>query len=229
MIHYLVFLSEIALVTASIVPQFTVQDSTLHTLDSPVKVPVELGVMSRCPDAALCENLFDRVLQKVSDKMELSLRYVAKLDPSETEFGVRCMHGPDECAGNVQQLCVAKYSPSVWWEYIRCQNFEGREKIGKPALALKCAAAVSIDWATSDVGRCAGRDGSGRGAEGIKLLQENVVLTKQADITKSCTVVINSQKVCIHDSIWKECENGHTDRDFAEQIKDAYNLLNNDD
>lgn len=93
------------------------------------------------------------------------------------------MHGPEECAGNVQQLCVAKYSPSLWWEFIHCQNFEGREIIGQPALALKCAAAVNIDWHASGVGRCAGLDGSGKGAEGIKLLQENVALTRKSGIT----------------------------------------------
>jgi hypothetical protein len=46
------------------------------TLD--VKVPVQLGVMSRCPDALLCENVFDQVLKKVADKVDLSLLFVAK-------------------------------------------------------------------------------------------------------------------------------------------------------
>lgn len=43
-----------------------------------VKVPVQLGVMSRCPDALLCENLFTQVIDKVADKADLSLVYVAK-------------------------------------------------------------------------------------------------------------------------------------------------------
>lgn len=82
MIHHLTALSlcsAVALVAAP--PPLAVQvdvDSSQHTFDSGFKVPVELGVMSRCPDATLCENLFDRVLQKVSDKMDLTLRYVAK-------------------------------------------------------------------------------------------------------------------------------------------------------
>ncbi|KAK2466203.1 hypothetical protein APHAL10511_001845 [Amanita phalloides] len=206
----------------------TLQGDVRYTAIPDTKVPVQLGVMSRCPDALLCENIFTSVLQKVSDKVDLSLRYIAKLDPSEPVFGVKCMHGPEECAGNVQQLCMAEYSPSNWWEFIHCQNFEGRGKIGQPALAVKCAAALDIDWNGSEVGRCAGRDGSGTGEQGVKLLQESVKLSAKSNLTKSCTVVINHEKVCVHDGIWKECENGHSVLDFVRQIKDAYELLNED-
>lgn len=163
-----------------------------------VKVPVQLGVMSRCPDALLCENAFNQVLKKVSDKMDLSLVYVAKyvlrcwlgnlrllafrLDSSEPDFGVKCMHGAEECAGNVQQLCVAKYEPTFWWEFVQCQNYEGRQNIGNPALALKCARVTGIDWETSKAGKCAGLDGSGRGAEGVGLLKESLALGQKLGI-----------------------------------------------
>jgi hypothetical protein len=43
-----------------------------------VKVNVVLGVMSRCPDALLCESVFDEVLKHVSHKVDLSLTYLAK-------------------------------------------------------------------------------------------------------------------------------------------------------
>jgi hypothetical protein len=43
-----------------------------------VKVPVHLGVMSRCPDALLCETVFNRVLERVAEKIDLSLTYVAE-------------------------------------------------------------------------------------------------------------------------------------------------------
>jgi len=43
-----------------------------------VRVPVQLGVMSRCPDALLCESVFNAVLKEVADKVDLSLVYIAK-------------------------------------------------------------------------------------------------------------------------------------------------------
>lgn len=201
--------------------------SIQNTFTNNLRVPVVLGVMSRCPDALLCETLFDKVIPKVADKIDLSLAYVAKLNSSEPEFGVTCLHGRDECAGNVQQLCAAKYTPmKTWWEFVTCQNYEGKNKIGRPDVALKCARTAKMDWSGSEVGRCAGLDGSGTGAEGVQLLQESIKDTEALAIIKSCTIMINGEKVCVHDGTWKDCENGHETRDFIRQIEAEYRKLN---
>lgn len=47
------------------------------TLDA-VKVQVILGVMSRCPDALVCENTWDQVLTKVKEKVDASMIYIGK-------------------------------------------------------------------------------------------------------------------------------------------------------
>lgn len=54
--------------------QSTIADNSLNV----IKVPVQLGVMSRCPDALLCEATFNDVLAQVWDKVDLSLVYIAK-------------------------------------------------------------------------------------------------------------------------------------------------------
>lgn len=54
--------------------QSTIADNSLNI----IKVPVQLGVMSRCPDALLCEAIFNDVLAQVWDKVDLSLVYIAK-------------------------------------------------------------------------------------------------------------------------------------------------------
>lgn len=56
---------------------FLFQEPTFVPTDN-VKVPVHLGVQSRCRDALLCENIFDTVLKRVSPKIDLSLVYVGK-------------------------------------------------------------------------------------------------------------------------------------------------------
>lgn len=134
------------------------------------------------------------------------------------------MHGPYECSGNVQQLCVSQYLSSVdWWEFVQCQNAQGRYKLGTPESALECARSTNIDWLGSGAGNCAGLDGSGKAEEGVQLLRESVKLTNSLGIQsvfptsympfnllsvyrKSCTVVINGKKVCVRDGTWKECE-----------------------
>ncbi|KAH9482639.1 hypothetical protein JR316_0004739 [Psilocybe cubensis] len=159
--------------------------------------------------------------------MDLSLVYVASINDSEPDFGVSCLHGPEECAGNVQQLCVNKYAPfSNWWEFVKCQNFQGRYNIGTPEVALKCATTAGIDWQMSGAGECAGLDGSGKALEGVDLLRKSTLLGKELKITKSCTVLISGRAVCVHDGTWKDCENGHTISDFVRQIEDEYKKLN---
>ena len=55
----------------------TVQSALDHGyVTQDLKVPVVLGVMSACPDAILCESVFDRVLQQVGNKVELSLTFL---------------------------------------------------------------------------------------------------------------------------------------------------------
>lgn len=182
---------------------FEVQTSSDHTT-ADVKVPVILGVMSQCPDAILCESVFNRALEHVADIIDLTLSFIGRyvflgripqayltavmlrclrVNQSEPDFGVTCMHGPDECAGNVQELCAMKYTPtSVWWRFVQCQNHQGRYEVGKPETALKCANATGIDWKTSGVGECAGLDGSGRATEGVDLLRESVLATQRIGI-----------------------------------------------
>lgn len=150
-----------------------------------------------------------------------------RINSSERDYGVTCKHGPVECAGNVQQLCAARYEEfSRWWSFVHCQNYNARNGIGTPEIALKCAKAAKIDWENGGTGRCAGMDGHGKGLEGILLLQESVRTTSALGITyvsqykgrmleiltylmtarRSCTILINGRQVCIHDETWKECE-----------------------
>lgn len=94
------------------------------------------------------------------------------------------MHGSDECAGNVQQLCVAKHTPMrTWWEFVMCQNYQGRNRIGSSDVALRCARTAGVDWEESGVGQCVGWDGSGTGDEGVQLLQDSIRVTESLGIT----------------------------------------------
>lgn len=73
-------------------------------------------------------------------------------------------------------------SPSAFWEFVQCQNYQGLEKIGQPETALKCASTAQIDWVNSGVGDCAGLDGSGKAKEGVRLLQNSVNVTEELGI-----------------------------------------------
>ena len=77
MLPVLVLLGILCVSTQAAINPLKVQDSPDVLLTKHVKVPVVLGVMSRCPDALLCEAVWDRVLQRVADKVDISLSFIA--------------------------------------------------------------------------------------------------------------------------------------------------------
>ncbi|GAA6023315.1 hypothetical protein JCM10207_006231 [Rhodosporidiobolus poonsookiae] len=91
-------------------PHFATTNST--------PVHLQLAVMSRCPDAQLCEAVFDRVLEQrtdvqgdkvlVGELVDVELVFIARPNSTAT-YGVTCMHGDLECRGNIQELCAAKH------------------------------------------------------------------------------------------------------------------------
>lgn len=68
--------------------------------------------MSRCPDAHACEASSDRVFGSrssqgvIRDLVQPELVFIGKLNNESVPFGVDCMHGSQECRGNVQTLCM---------------------------------------------------------------------------------------------------------------------------
>ncbi|KAL1413392.1 hypothetical protein Q8F55_001154 [Vanrija albida] len=121
------------------------------------RVPVRLHVMSRCPDARRCEAVFEEVVKTegIDDKIDLTLGMLGKLNP-EAEYGVECMHGDLECAGDAHQLCLVENLPlAQWYAVLSCMNFgHFPGAIGQLAFTRKCVEASGVDWWGSGVGRC---------------------------------------------------------------------------
>ncbi|GAA5872462.1 hypothetical protein JCM1840_006069 [Sporobolomyces johnsonii] len=219
------------------------------------RVPLTLGVMSKCPDAEICETVMDRVLdthtggiagggrdEVVGDLVDLALVFIAKEQKNET-YGVSCMHGELECKGNVQQLCaIEHWGKEVnktnegdaelrttrqekkwgdWWDFIQCMNYGPRSRIGDRAAAKECASVVGRDW-NDEMHRCVATNGT----EGAHLLRHSLRAAQSLGITRSCTVMLNGRKICIHDGVWKDCDAGHEVGDFVRQITDEWKKLN---
>lgn len=190
------------------------------------RVPVTLGVMSRCPDALLCEATLDKTFQKTWDLISLDLTFIAKENTSDVDYGVTCMHGVEECAGNIQELCAIRLSQDQqqWWTFVQCLNFEGRSKIGNVDLAQKCAGVAKIRW--DDEEEEVGMQTCINGDTGKEFLIESLTQSQELGITTSCSIIITGKVRCIHDGDWKSCETGHTPQEFEEFIRKEYNRLN---
>ena len=64
--------------TSALFIQGTSDQECLHCSLSYVKVPLTLGVMSRCPDAIRCESVIDDVLKQVASKVDISLSFIGR-------------------------------------------------------------------------------------------------------------------------------------------------------
>jgi hypothetical protein len=107
-----------------------------------------------------------------------------RLNASEPVYGATCKHGPGECAGNVQQLCVAAHTPrELWWPFVQCQNSHGKATVGTPALTRACARQIGFDWdAAAGVSACARMDDEVPGEEGKALLLESASVVQALGI-----------------------------------------------
>ena len=72
--------------------------------------------------------------------MQLRPNYIANIKGKPTT----CKHGPSECAGDKQQLCVldqAKFE--AFWAFLQCQD-TNVTAIGEPAWAEHCLAQLEL-------------------------------------------------------------------------------------
>ncbi|KAI8336933.1 hypothetical protein BC941DRAFT_353210 [Chlamydoabsidia padenii] len=181
-------------------------------------VPVDLFVMSKCPDAVYCESVFSTVLKKVKVDVALNINYIAQYNGSEPfpPF-VYSMHGTSECLGNVQQLCFRHEYPTRedWFPFTLCLN-EHYHQIGQNDRLAKDCGNKRLGRSYSTVEKCT------NGTLGVGLLTESAQLSKQLGVRSSCTVFVDNKLRCIHDGSWKNCPGGWQIDDFVRSIEDAH-------
>ncbi|GFR40472.1 hypothetical protein Agub_g1035 [Astrephomene gubernaculifera] len=188
------------------------------------RVLIELFVMSRCPDARRAEARFDEVLRSVHSIADIRTVYIAN---QAQDGGIACMHGPDECAGNVQQLCAAKYGRqgvqagtdpfSLGWSFIMCQNANFTD-VGSPALAEACLQSARFPPAQAARVRACWS-----GPEGGRLLAASAGEALRRRVHTSCTVFVGGDYRCTQDGgQWRDCPGGSQVADFIASVCGSY-------
>jgi len=165
--------------------------------------------MSICPDAQLCESIFEDVLAEVGSITNLKTEYVASINADGSFY---CKHGEPECEGNKQQLCAYQLypNPNIWFQFVNCQS---TNYLLVPDNAASCAAQTGIDYTSLSV--CVNTIGN-------TLFADSIRVTESRSITKSCSIVIEEEVICIRDGSWYDCPGGYSVDDFVRQICQAY-------
>ncbi|KAF3918433.1 hypothetical protein ABW21_db0201420 [Orbilia brochopaga] len=184
-------------------------------------VPVEMFVMSKCPDAKFCvANLVVPAMSRLSDagKMILKPTYIGT--PDDSTGGVACMHGPGECLGNILELCAYekfKSDPKKWLGFTYCMG-QDYHNIPSTELMENCAREHGMD--PKVLSTCAE---SNDPKEGVELLRTSARRAKSMNIEISCTIQVKGKTICVRDdNKWNEGCTGNVD-DLVQLIEKEYN------
>ena len=176
-------------------------------------VNLEAHIMSKCPDAKDClEKLILPAMEQVSQDVNFTLSYIG--DPTDSDDGVDCKHGPEECLGNMLELCAAKLypDPKIYLGFTMCMS-KYYQDIPQKHLVKDCALEHGISF--ENLNDCAADE---RG--GLHLLKKSVERSKKVHAETSCTVRLDDKVWCIRDDDkWKDCKDGHKAKDLVSEIK----------
>lgn len=157
-----------------------------------------------------------------------------------------CMHGPEECLGDMIILCAAHlpFPPSSeaynnTTPVVRSLGFancllSSYQKIPERALVESCAMEFGIDFNAlnaclsrqddEDDTKRIGIHGPGE-ASGLALLRSDFIRNAALGIQTSCTVRVNKKTWCIRDGgQWRDCQSrGGEVSSLVEEINSLYN------
>ncbi|PIA15438.1 hypothetical protein COEREDRAFT_87851 [Coemansia reversa NRRL 1564] len=174
---------------------------------------MDVYMMSKCPDAFRGMKDIAATFYDNQDDLDLRFNYIGNLNSTMT-YGVSCLHGNNECFGNIQQLCVQeKTDANTTLKFVLCQN-DGFQRIGSYGLFVECLWPVA-SWYS--VVRCA------MGNEGKRLLQNSIIESQHSEAKISLTFALNGNKRCVFDSgRWVDsedaCPGGGSVLRFSESI-----------
>jgi hypothetical protein len=114
--------------------------------------------------------------------VNFTLSYIGQ--PTDPDDGVSCRHGPNECLGNILQLCAAKIYPDPKQNLGFAMCMEKRyELIPQRSLIEECAAEYGLEF--GKLNDCASKED---GSFGVGLLRDSVQRSLNVKATISCTV-----------------------------------------
>ncbi|KAF8251617.1 hypothetical protein K440DRAFT_511176, partial [Wilcoxina mikolae CBS 423.85] len=181
------------------------------------KVPLELHIMSQCPDATYAfTHLILPSLFQIAHLVNYTQSFIGT---PVSGGGVACKHGPSECLGNMLHLCAASLTtPTLDYLPFSKTLLEDYEKVTDQEFVKSAAEKAGIDFEelnkkVSDIGPGGGMD----------LLLKSVERSEEAGVKRSATIRVEGEVVCVRDDeMWKECKYGDTVEDLVRVVKEAH-------
>ncbi|KAL4919542.1 hypothetical protein BDW62DRAFT_179127 [Aspergillus aurantiobrunneus] len=187
------------------------------------QIPFEAHIMSKCPDARDCiRELVVPTMEKVSEKVDFELSFIANVSNESSD--VLCMHGPEECIGDMLMLCAENLpfppseddsaqgrTPTVRYLGFATCLISSYTDIPDRTLVEQCALEHGIDFdalneCVSQQDDNPNKDQEDRPLSGIGLLRESAHHSAELGVKTSCTVRLDDTVWCVRDGgVWKDC------------------------
>ena len=155
-----------------------------HPASSPSsknKVNVDLYVMSFCPYGTQAEEGIIPAVKELGG-VNLNLHFIASKNKTSGKFS--SLHGPNEVQEDLRQVCIMKYYPNKWEDYVGCMASDYSSLVQKTEERWQeCAKKSGIN--VNKIKSCS------EGEEGNNLLTENIKDANSKNIGASPTVIID--------------------------------------
>ncbi|KAK6596020.1 hypothetical protein H4I96_07469 [Botrytis cinerea] len=180
-------------------------------------IPLEAHIMSKCKFNQDCLKMMVLpAMQRVYDKVNFTLSFIGA--PTDND-GVACKHGPQECMGNILELCSATLypDPKIYLGFTMCLTRDYKD-IPDRSLVEDCALEHGMDF--EKLNACTVQDDGGYG---MGMLRDSVRRSTEAGVIKSCTVRLNEEIFCIRDGRkWTDCPGGSEVNDLILAVDKLY-------
>jgi len=147
---------------------------------------VDLYVMAFCPYGTQAETAMIPVVDLLGSKANIRLRYITTVSGS-TADSVSSLHGPAEALEDLRQICIQKYAPEKFWNYIARFDEQcfpaSSDQDTQRSCWMNASAQARID--TGRIETCVSSQ------EGIALLKSDESDTNRNGATGSPTLIIN--------------------------------------
>lgn len=162
-------------------PEETTTTTTVPiTYTKTEKPKVLLFTMSYCPYGNVAEDMIKPVIDLMKDKITVEPHYII----NKTDTGYTSLHGDQELHENVRELCINKYQPDKYWDFVMAVN-SGCTSANVDSCWESIASANGID--TAKIKTC-------QTNEATALIESEIELSTQYNASASPTTFINETK-----------------------------------
>jgi len=152
-------------------------NSASATVPKTEKATAYLFTMAFCPYGNQAEVAMNPVIDLLKDKATIEPHYIV----SKTDTGYESLHGAQELTQDVRELCVNKYSPDKYWDFVDKVNANCTAQNADTCWEEQ-AKAAGVD--TAKITTC-------QKDEANALLDAEIALTDKYSVTGSPSLVIN--------------------------------------